>query len=1070
VDASPLLVIKPGEAVDGYIPRYYDPVFTTTWNEFSLGQVPPHWFGSFSNSDTQVNLQTAMTGYATFFLHQSWDRRGYGPLPYQLYHQGSLIQSGTLPAKDGLWAAGAPLTITLAASGAYTLVVNYDQYSSGDRQGQARVVADFDTTRADKNPPTLLSLNILSGGETTDRLDPGATAEVRFRLQDDTELSRVTLSYRAAGSWVAVPLTSSGDEYTGQLLGFTTGTYVDLKVVASDVAGNSLSYEVVPAFRVGLPLPVLLAPSGQIRPGEITFRWTAVSGATGYQLQIDTTAGFNSPDLIDVTVSGTTWSHTFTGLGTRYWRVRALPNGPYTASWSLKVVEPVLQATASNGDRDPALVRGADGKLWLFFTSYRGNGFAYLWSQYSTNDGLTWSNAVPFTNLGDDDYYPSAVSAPDGKLWVVWYRTESGGNIWYKMSADNGATWSAAARLTSDPAQDTDPGIARAADGSLWVVWKSSRTGNEDVWYKKSSNGGATWSAETQLTSNSRPDRQPTVAQAADGKLWVIWERDSVLWSRTTGDGGATWSAEAKVGWDCCVYNPNLIRGLDGRLWLFGEWGDNIAVRVSQDNGQSWSGTSTFTRYTSGDGMPSGTILGDGSMAIAWQSDRGQQWWSNIWYGILDRYEDVNPPPWVGWIGGFPGRPDSTNIITLSVTASDESPGLRVELIWQKDGVPQEPVSMYDDGLHGDGGLGDNKWATQIGPFPAGTQVSYQARATDRDGNVIVHPPGAYSFRVVAPFSKHADILFVPDAGGGNTDWLQPYFTNALNALGYDYDVWDTGLRGSVPSGILAQYTGGAVIWSIPNSGYFTQDSNQRSALQTYLDVGGRLFITGQDIAQNLSNDAFLTGYLHARHLRADSGLYTVSGVAGDPVSGGLTLNLLGGDGANNQTSKDEIDLLEPAVPIWQYQAGTGLATKAQVALDPNAVSTAAGLRAEIGGYKVVYLAFGFEGINSQHDRNMVMIRALTWLGVPVPPPTATPTATRTNTPTNTPTSTSTATPTHTPTPTPTATRTNTPTNTPTSTSTATPTTTPTHTPTRTPTPTATATPNSIYLPLIPAH
>ena len=54
---------------------------------------------------------------------------------------------------------------------------------------------------------------------------------------------------------------------------------------------------------------------------------------------------------------------------------------------------------------------------------------------------------------------------------------------------------------------------------------------------------------------------------------------------------------------------------------------------------------------------------------------------------------------------------------------------------------------------------------------------------------------------MLPPFVKTADILFVPDAGGNNTPndtaWFRPYYTNALDALGYSYDTWDTGSAGS---------------------------------------------------------------------------------------------------------------------------------------------------------------------------------------------------------------------------------------------------------------------------------
>ena len=95
-------------------------------------------------------------------------------------------------------------------------------------------------------------------------------------------------------------------------------------------------------------------------------------------------------------------------------------------------------------------------------------------------------------------------------------------------------------------------------------------------------------------------------------------------------------------------------------------------------------------------------------------------------------------------------------------------------------------------------------------------------------------------------FSKTADILFVPDYGGHSTGWFRSYFTNALDDLGYAYDVWDTEWREAPDSATLNLYTDGVVVWSAPYWGYVIYDSTF-TALQSYLDACGRLILTSQD-------------------------------------------------------------------------------------------------------------------------------------------------------------------------------------------------------------------------------
>ena len=67
-------------------------------------------------------------------------------------------------------------------------------------------------------------------------------------------------------------------------------------------------------------------------------------------------------------------------------------------------------------------------------------------------------------------------------------------------------------QVTTHTNTDYAPSLLQADDGTLWAVWYSYRSGNPDLWYKTSSDAGATWSAAAQLTTEHGGDfaqRQP---------------------------------------------------------------------------------------------------------------------------------------------------------------------------------------------------------------------------------------------------------------------------------------------------------------------------------------------------------------------------------------------------------------------------------------------------------------------------------------------------------------------------------------------------------------------------------
>jgi hypothetical protein len=729
------------------------------------------------------------------------------------------------------------------------------------------------------------------------------------------------------------------------------------------------------------PCPLSPVDGKVVSPGDVTFSWSSVPDATGYEIQIE-------PDGINQVVPGTTYTHYLAIPGARNWRVRA-SGGEWSAYSNFAVAMDLVQVTTDPADdMTPALLQTADGTQ---LAVYVRNG--HLWSRTSADDGVTWGAEAWID--GCCRYNPSLTRAANGILWLAYNHD---GDIWYRTATSQDTAWSQEQRLTTDPASDYDPVVFQATDGKLWVIWTSSRSDGSSIWYKTSGNGGVTWSADTKL-STSYDNSAPAATAALDNQIVVIWERGyNGLWQRTSSDGGVTWNAEEQIA-NWSRYGPSLAT-IGENLWLAYALEGDIWYRTSADHGATWSDEVRFTRFVGSDSSVALTTLTPDSLGLVWSSNRKVN--PDIWFGILGKRADLNPPPYVEWIEHRPvPNPDNDDTITFRARAMDETGVASVSLLWTLNDVAQVDLPMYDDGAHGDNSAGDGIWGVHHEALPEGSRVSYQALATDEAGNNYRNPH-RNSFRVLPAFVKTTGILFVPDAGANtpnDTAWFRPFYTNTLEALDYRYDTWDTKLRGEPNSAILNQYVQGVVIWAVPYWGYVTDNpSSSLRQLQAYLDAGGNLFITGQNIAQNLYWTDFLRDYLHATYRQGDTGLYALAGAPDDPIGNGMMLNVSGGDGANNQYSKDEVDPISTAEVVFTYQTGDSallaepiwppgeLQPGVRAALPAlpagNVGSGTAGLRVETSDYKVVYFAFGFEAINNAVDRATVMERVLAWLQV----------------------------------------------------------------------------------------
>ena len=232
-------------------------------------------------------------------------------------------------------------------------------------------------------------------------------------------------------------------------------------------------------------------------------------------------------------------------------------------------------------------------------------------------------------------------------------------------------------------------------------------------------------------------------------------------------------------------------------------------------------------------------------------------------------------------------------------------------------------------------------------------------RSLEIEANVSgeVYPGNNYRSQDVNVVSPQGFVLLVDDDGGSN---YETYFENAIVSAGYAYEYWDRS-NGCPSADYMASHM--AVIW-FTGSMSSTLTSEDEAALSTYLDNGGRLFITGEDIGYSIHSHTFYSNYLHAQYLTDDTNINYLDGIAGDPIGNNLTICIVGGDGANNQNWPDGISPINGATSVFQYQSS----------------SYYGGIKYS-GTYKVVYFGFGFEAINNGGDRTGVMGRILSWFG-----------------------------------------------------------------------------------------
>lgn len=214
-------------------------------------------------------------------------------------------------------------------------------------------------------------------------------------------------------------------------------------------------------------------------------------------------------------------------------------------------------------------------------------------------------------------------------------------------------------------------------------------------------------------------------------------------------------------------------------------------------------------------------------------------------------------------------------------------------------------------------------------------------------------------------FIGDADILLVNDASSFGGDFLKInyWYEFILDSLGYTHHDYSTSLYGAPTYELLSNFP--VVIWYCGYDNVTSLTESDQEILSEYLDNGGKLFLTGQGISEDISESDFLMNYLHAKHI-SDSftGEEWLRGKKDDPIGQGMNLQVNQGWDALYQSSMSVIEPVGGAEEIFYYSS----------------TDSCAAVRYGNGNYKTVFFGFGFEGINNYDVRLELMDRILNYL------------------------------------------------------------------------------------------
>jgi hypothetical protein len=402
--------------------------------------------------------------------------------------------------------------------------------------------------------------------------------------------------------------------------------------------------------------------------------------------------------------------------------------------------------------------QNADSSYKVSFLLTNQNNQLFFWFsgahllQSRSTDGINWSDAIVVKDsVPASDYYQSEITGVvlnTGRIYLVFKY-----NIYYSIYSDNnGQTWSAPIKIptgtiiiTYSRAQKAS--ITQSSTGKLILLYTEVFGTSNSIRFITSSDNGTTWSSEQIFATGSL---QASISATANSKLMIVYQNKGLFSSFST-DDGVTWdSSKTIISSDTNVNTPKVVKDETGKLWLFysrivptpfqGIWQQDIMYKTSSDNGLTWSAETNFTKYKGFDGYFNVSTNGNNPW-VSFSSDRYDSAHTiyNLWYGTAGITNDNNAPSCVYKYAVSNPTPKAGEQINIDIYLDYVNNAPTVTLNRTIGGTVQPPLTMYDDGTHGDTIANDKIYSCEMLGLAIGDVMMTDFIITDQQSSSFIY-------------------------------------------------------------------------------------------------------------------------------------------------------------------------------------------------------------------------------------------------------------------------------------------------------------------------------------------
>src|SRR5437867_907581 len=329
--------------------------------------------------------------------------------------------------------------------------------------------------------------------------------------------------------------------------------------------------------------------------------------------------------------------------------------------------------------------------------SPEGNTTFVVWQDNSTgneeiflrkslNGGITFGNITNLSNNNASSISPQ-IESFGNTTFVVWQDNSTGNEeIFLRKSLNGGITFGNITNLSNNNASSISPQI-ESFGNTTFVVWQDNSTGNEEIFLRKSLNGGITFGNITNLSNNNASSISPQI-ESFGNTTFVVWQDNSTgneeIFLRKSLNGGITFGNITNL-------SNNNASSISPQIESFG----NTTFVVWQDN--STGNEEIFLRKSLNGGITFGNITNlsnNNASSISPQIESFGNTTFVVWQDNSTGNEEIFLRKSLSWGVSCGGITNLSNNNASSISIKIESFSNTTFVVWQDNSTGNEEIFL----------------------------------------------------------------------------------------------------------------------------------------------------------------------------------------------------------------------------------------------------------------------------------------------------------------------------------------------------------------------------------------